>query len=233
MQKIINKIKNKLPKKTISKNNFGVVKGIVMVEALMSIAIMMISVMAPITLSTQSAKYAKYTLNKITASYLAEEQIEMMVNFKKSLDIYCFDNTCVGQNSFDEFVKNVTLDEGLNCESYKLDGSENTPCYFDETSFTYNGTNKPSIVDKTQLNCKVLYENPDDIMSCSNNTSSTGNVSIFSRKMYIDSIDSIESSDKNQVYENAVKLTSWVCINNKDCSPSDAKATTLIYFIYK
>ncbi len=205
-----------------------------MVEALMSISIMMISVMAPITLSTQSAKYARYTLNKITASYLAEEQVEMMVNFKKSLDIYCFDNTCVAKNGFDEFVQKVTpINRGLDCETYKADGSYNVPCYFDESSFVYTGTLKPEVTSKIENSCKFLYTKPDDIMSCTGG-SGDSNKSIFTRKMYIDNVDDLDSGYSSGItFKNSVKLTSWVCINNKDCKPEDPKATTLVYFIYK
>jgi hypothetical protein len=232
--------------KTINKNKIKYsMRGIVMVEALMSIAIMMIAVMAPLTLSSQSAKYAKYTLNKITASYLAEQQIEMMVNFKKSFDIYCFNNsTSCNQDTlgFNEFVKNVTDSSneynGTYCPTYSGAGGvyNNTPCFFDESSFAYKdntGTiQKPEIKNKALTDCKYLFELPDDIMSCTNNAANTGTGTSFTRKMFIDNVDYLVEADGANNINNAIKLTSWVCINSS-CDPGDTKAVTLVYFIYK
>jgi hypothetical protein len=250
INKYINKIKS-FYKISFHKENF---RGIIMVEALMSITILMVAVMAPLTLATQSANYAKYSLNKITASYLAEEQIEMMVNLKKSFDIYCFNTTngdCTNNNSFDEFVNNISDPAvGVNCPTYNTPTSitlNASPCYFDEKSFTYTNAgnlSKPNITTKDAITCPTLYENKNDVMSCVPTSLGLDEATstAFTRKMYIDVVDNLGKINSSslptetltgQYYNTAVKLTSWVCIKKGDCEPGSKDSMTLVSFIYK
>lgn len=221
-------MKNYINKKI---NKFNKIRGIAFIEALMAMSIIIISIMAPLTLLSQSAKYTKFALNKITATSLAEEQIELMINYKKSLDIFCFNNPvdCDGNfDGFDSFVKKVN-DISVDCVSYPLPGN---PCYLDETSFDYSNTSIAPVFTK-KSSCKI-YEDVDDISKC--DQTSTSKPTSFSRRLYIDNLDQItllSPTTATEVIDNVIRLTSVVCINKTACDTGDANAVTLVYYIYR
>lgn len=222
----LNKIQNIFMKKNI----IGI-RGIAMVESLMAITIIIISIMGPIAISLNAAKYAKYGLYKVTASSLANEQIEMMLNYKKSLDIYCFNNVGVSgctEDGFDIFVNNFTdpSPTSINCS---LSNSAD-PCYFDDTSFIYPVSQIPEVSEKSS--CKLMIQS-DDIAKCDDGGSVIlGESSVFTRKLYIDNVDPMEDTN-NSLISTSVRLVSLVCINNDSCVPGDKRAITIISYIYR
>lgn len=221
-------MKNYINKKIIAHKR---IRGIAFVESLMAMSVIIISIMAPLTLLSQSAKYTKFALNKITATSLAEEQIELMINYKKSLDIFCFNNPseCDGNfDGFDSFVKKVN-DITVNCVSYPLPGN---PCYLDDTSFDYSNTTIAPVFNK-KPSCKI-YEEADDISKCSQ--TATSKPTSFSRRLYIDNLDQItllSPTTAIEVIDNVIRLTSVVCINKNNCATGDPNAVTLVYYIYR
>lgn len=203
-------------------------RGIAMVEALIAISILMVGIMAPLTLAIYSSKYSKLALNKITATYLGEEQIEILVNYKKSLDIYCFNNIdgCDNRNSFDDFFNSLNLGL-LGC------GSDTLPCFIDEDRIVYLGINKPLINPIIDINfCRQLYIRPGDIATC-DGTVSLSEPTPFTRKLIIGYTDFLIDALTGESYPTAVKLTSVVCIGNPNCNANDNDSVTLTYHVYK
>ena len=204
-----------------------------MVESLMAITIVIISIMGPIAISLNAAKYAKYGLYKVIASNLANEQIEMVVNYKKSLDIYCFNNpsyvssnniSC-NEDGFNIFVDDLLV---LNCSLNDI----SKPCYFDDTSFDYTPSFAPSLRLPAKTSCKLMIQS-DDIAKCDGGSSvPSGDKSIFTRKLYIDNIDTMRDTT-NSFTNTTLRLTSVVCINNDACTPGDKRAITVISYIYR
>ncbi len=203
-----------------------------MVEALMAITIVIISIMGPIAISLNAAKYAKYGLYKVTASNLANEQIEMVVNYKKSLDIYCFNNPTVtdcAEDGFNIFVESLTNPTSISCP-LKTDGT--SACYFDDTSFSYIANSIPSLLTPQKSSCKIMIQ-INDIAKCDNGGSViVEEKSIFTRKLYIDNIDTMRDTT-NSLTNTTLRLTSVVCINNDTCAPGDKRAITVISYIYR
>jgi hypothetical protein len=202
-------------------------RGIALIEALMAISIIMIAIMAPIDLSLNAVKVARHGLNKITADNLANQQVEMLINYKKSLDIYCFNNInntdCNGEDGFDLFVDNLT---SFNCSV----DTPLTPCYIDDTSFFYTLPAAPSVIPKTS--CQVILQD-NDIAKCDNgSTAFTKDTSVFTRKLYIDNLDNTKSTEGVNI-NMGIRLVSVVCINDKSCVPGDKKSITMINFIYR
>jgi hypothetical protein len=200
-------------------------KGLAMVESMLAITIIMISIMAPLTISTYTSKYSKLALNRIVGTYLAEEQLEFVVNLRKSLDIYCFNESgnCASQNSFDEFTQMLSL--GVGC------GSQLTPCYLDEGSIVYSGISKPVFNPYTNVSsCSNLYIKTGDIAKCSGTDIER---SPFTRGLIIENIDNLTDSVSGSTVPNGVKLTSFVCINSTSCNRDSQGAVVLIYNIYR
>jgi Tfp pilus assembly protein PilV len=212
---------NKISWKDLRKNN----KGIAIVESLVSVTIVIISIMGPIILSVNAAKFAKFGLNKISATNFANEQIEMMVKYKKSLDLYCFNNSisCNGNNDgFEKFTDSFSI---MDCE---YDALAAVPCSFDESSFTYVPSSLPTISKKTSC---ILYTQTNDIVKCDDGAPATADRTVFSRKVYIDVIDTMKDH-LNGDLTNAVRVTSLVCINNPTCDLNSKKTETLILISY-
>jgi hypothetical protein len=199
-------------------------RGIAMIEAMLAITIIMIAIMAPLTISTYSSKYAKLAINRITATYLAEEQLEMVINLRKSLDIYCFNNlnNCANGDSFDEF--DLILSSAA-CGTVAL------PCYIDEGAFIYNSLDKPVYSPGADINnCRYLYIKSDDIVSCN---AAIGVSSPYTRKLIVERVDNLININNSATQPNAIKLTSLICINSPGCNIGDTNSVTLNYNIYK
>ena len=217
--------------KLIKIKNIREVRGIAMVESLMAITVVIISIMGPIAVSLNAAKYAKYGLYKVTASNLANEQIEMLVNYKESIDIYCFNNFgYVNYNSIpcEEEGFNIFVDSllALGCP---LTPDGTNPCYIDDTSFSYVTSALPTVTEKNS--CKIMIQ-VNEIAKCDNNSSVIGERSIFTRKLYIDNID-VMKDNNNSLINTSLRLISLVCINNDNCVPGDKRAVTVISYIYR
>jgi hypothetical protein len=211
--------------------NLKKVRGIAMVESIMAISIVIIAIMGPIAISLSAAKEAKYGLYKVTASNLANEQIEMIMNYKKSLDIFCFNNpnfsnilsiSC-GEDGFNIFVNDV-LTSGCTLNS-------SNPCFFDESSFSYALNSVPSL-STPKTSCKIMVQS-NDIAKCDNGGSVTsGDASVFTRKLYIDNVDVMKDTGGSSI-NTTLRLTSLVCINNASCIPGDKRAITIVSYIYR
>lgn len=221
-----------MKKNYIIKNIFCIRNnGLAMIEALVAISIIILSIMAPITLLAQSAKYAKYALNKIIATNLAEEQIELMINYKKSLDIYCFNNPNQCNNSydgFDIFVDNVSS-LAMTCDSLIVhDTLINPPCSFDDTSFDYSNVNALPTITK-EPSCKI-YEEINNTVKCTQGANSKSTP--FERYMQIDNIDLMLSG--SDIINNTIRLKSMVCINTTGINCiNDPSTVTSLYYIYR
>lgn len=65
------------------------IKGFTLLETLASIAILSVSIVGPLAVMVRSSSYARQTKDVITATYLAEEGVELLQNQFDSLYILC------------------------------------------------------------------------------------------------------------------------------------------------
>lgn len=212
--------------------SFKSFRGFAMIEALIAITVILISISAPFALSVQTSKIHRLSLLKITAINLAESNFETLNTYKKSLDIYCFQNSadCGGDTSgFSVFEKKVNDPvSGFKCQKTVL---PNTPCYFDITSLV-EGNLKPDLIKKSDDECKYLHQYPSGLTRCKpvgDNTSSTS--TIFTKKTYLDVVDSFSSGGEEVV--NSVRVISFVCLFNSNCEYGDSDSVAVVNYIYK
>lgn len=64
-------------------------KGFTLIEALVSIALIMTAVMGPLSLTFNALKVIRENRNRVTASYLAEETLENFKNYRDNFALSC------------------------------------------------------------------------------------------------------------------------------------------------
>lgn len=124
-------------------------KGFTLVEALISIAILMISVAAPLSIAASGLLSAKIAEKQIVATYLAQDMIESIINIKASNKIknyneagaiiaglrFC-DVDDLGSNGcyMDTISQNINSCASASCAASKLN------FYEDSGTYAYTGT---------------------------------------------------------------------------------------------
>ena len=202
------------------KNIFKVkqLRGFAMVEAMVAITILLVVVTAPLTLAYQIEKKSRIASTRAQATYLANEGIELMIFFRKSLETYCTtypttDECAQGSSaattSFAMFLSKMSL---AGC----LDGGT---CRFDKSSFDPNNAlyvNNPS--------CTLLYRNTSGEYVCSQTASSTR----FSRYVTLYSSDRWKDRSATNMRYTGVKIVSTVCYDNGICNDK-IQLTSYVY----
>lgn len=217
------KISNKFNSIYFKKNNLKYMrkeiqntKGFTLVETLMSILILTLSIMAPLSLAMQTVKYSRIATQKMEATYLAEEAIEMIYNIKKSAEIYCAmnmtDTLCYENYFSDYFLDQSSLpNQVLDSKCFgKISSAINAPkkyCNFDHNNIIYNST-------KTQL--KNVNDNLSEMKTyLQKNTSGlasiTSSKTTYQRAINISVIDNNKDSYGVGKAHSAL-VTSIVCI---------------------
>lgn len=65
-------------------------QGFSMVESLVAIAVLLIAIVGPLTIAINSIQYSNVAKDKLQATYLAQEQLELMVARQHSIFIECY-----------------------------------------------------------------------------------------------------------------------------------------------
>lgn len=110
-------------------------KGFTLLETLAAIAILSLVVMGPLSVLSSSSAYARQTKDVVTATYLAEEGVELLQNQYDSLYIYCKKNPTATDPSQ---LCEPSLDENTGMTTWRIFkerfgsmGGQKS-CYFDE-----------------------------------------------------------------------------------------------------
>ena len=104
-------------------------RGFTLIETLVAITVLTMIIIGPLTLATKSIGAALTSQNQITASYLAQEAIEYVLNirdnnFLQSLDWLTGLNQCFGANGcYVDIPNNIIKPCGGTCPNIKYDES--------------------------------------------------------------------------------------------------------------
>lgn len=199
-----------------SRNNL---KGFAMIEALVSILLLISSIMGPLVLSFQTAKYSRLALNRVKASYYADEALDLLVNYRHSMSLYCVKNSelpeCAGDPSvagFKLFINNIMGPVNNYCSS------ESRLCNIDSVSFNYTNQNVvPSFTSRPATGDCELYEHTNRSATCGNDGDTTAGLfkTVFKRKFYVEKKDNITTTNGVSEDPSTVKLVVVVCIDEK------------------
>jgi Tfp pilus assembly protein PilV len=207
------------------KNNTQKIKnslrGFALVESLMAILIIMISIMAPLGLALQTVKYSNIAIEKMEATYIAEEAIEMIINLKKSAEIYCVDANIP---ECDNYFNNYFLDQ-----SQSINNVISSQCYdqnycnFDFSNFVYDSSSLSKTLKLQNIDSNKIY-----IQKNNENLSTASDIkSIFQRKINVRAVDLPGASVGSGVY-NSVIVTSIVCIRENNTCDENSENVVII-----
>jgi type II secretory pathway pseudopilin PulG len=193
-------------------------KGIAMIESLISITIILTSIMAPMSVIISSSKFARAGIMRIQATYIANDGAEMILNYRKTLNTFCFKNPTyphcdsgpggdLSISSFNLFVEQMTdlyASGGTDC-------TKSVPCVFDETSFV--ATEAPAYVDfqSKRSTCGFLKKDPvSKTFGCG-----SGEETRFYRYMYSEKMDNNNFSNGSDAGPAGIMITTVVCFDRK------------------
>src|SRR3989344_1227727 len=99
-------------------------KGFTLIETLVAVTILMIGVIGPLAIAARGITDGLYAQNRITASYLAQEAIEFVINRRDS-NVLAGNGVFTGISSF----TNIRLDVTSNTIGNAQDGCPAGGCY--------------------------------------------------------------------------------------------------------
>lgn len=193
------------------------IKGLAMLEALVAITIIMTAILAPMSVIIASIKFSEAGIKRIQATYLTVDGAELTYNYRKTLNIFCFQNPeyafCnngpngdLSISSFMQFVEEITNEKGTGVATC----TKTNPCVFDINSFlsTTSPTVSTNFLDKSSF-CDFLKINPiSKTFSCN-----VGDATIFYRYMYAEKIDSNNFSDNTDAGPSGLLITNVACFD--------------------
>jgi type II secretory pathway pseudopilin PulG len=150
-------------------NHHHQVKGFTLLETLVSIGILAMVIIGPLAVIINSSSYARQTKDTITATYLAEESIELLQNQYDSLYVFCKKQSgidpCIpigeetpGQTAWRVFKDRLATSPS--CFLKHGDGSADNPygCSFDFIHMIGDITVPPVKYLATGNECKSIIE---------------------------------------------------------------------------
>ncbi len=215
--------------------NKQLTKGFTLLETLASVAIMVIMIIGPLTVITESSSYSRQTKDSIIATYLAEELIELIENQYDSIyllckkqpeNAYCAPNVgeTNGQTSWRLFKEKFAAGDGQpSCYGERDNegaGGNNVPqgCTFDYEQMTGDITVTPSRSPANNENCRTVTEYlfPDGTVKflCTGSAHSNGAIpstkKTFSRSVYLEHNPTYDIGNMLSQYNDDIKIISEV-----------------------
>lgn len=188
-------------------------RGFTLVETLVSVFIVTLVIIGPLTVASNASMYAKLTKDTMTATYLAQEAIELIRHHQDSIYIRCADKNaakCVasgGENSgeaawriFKERIAGNT--QGASC--FSADNASG--CSYDFIDMTANEDINPSKYVSTGSQCNTLSYDPSSRMYvCTGVRGSGMQQTYFTRSVKITSVPTFNGTDA--AYNDDLRVT--------------------------
>lgn len=204
-------------------------RGFSLVESLMAILILTMSIMAPLSLALQTVKYSRIATQKMEATYMAEEAIEIIQNVKKSAEVFCADSNNSSSNNGpcdNDYFLSYFLDQ-TNSGDNVLDSDcvGNIPLNLNSKNFCNIDMSNIAEGNDKSIKLQGAESNsgpsPKNFLIKNSNTGSedlsftTAQITDYKRSINITILDSNkDSTDTNSGYNNSVLVTSIVCIKD-------------------
>jgi prepilin-type N-terminal cleavage/methylation domain-containing protein len=181
------------------KNDNKYKRGFTLVESLVAISIFSLSILAMMIVLGKGIADTGYIKKKMIATYLAQEGIEYIRNFKDDYVLYSSD-TSVGWNNFTARINGCSTANG---------------CYTDDQSVSYSDSTIPMtdlvLLACTDATCSThpIYYNPANARYSS---AAVGSNSGYTRKITLNYIDSNNARFTSTVYFTQGGLTSSISL---------------------
>ncbi len=106
------------------KNKIKSLKGFALIESLVSITVLLVAILGPMTLAVQSLKYSKIANDNTVATYLANDAVEQAVNYRYELELQCQNVGCINPSTDSLYIFHQQTNtlanhiNKLNCDLY-------------------------------------------------------------------------------------------------------------------
>lgn len=192
--------------------------GFSLIEVMVSIAILLIATVGPMTIAAQALKSAQYSREQNTAFFLAQEGIEAVILFRNEAGIAHVANpSSVASNAWasDSTISSCLVpDDGSPTEGCGLEfGNGSNPINSAETCTTAN--NNP---------CRLYFDDNAQRSRYTHSSAGSNELTQYTRQIYIDQVGTASGR---------FKITSdvrWQPVGN--LPPQTVKLQTYIHDIY-
>lgn len=201
------------------------VRGFTLIETLVSAFVISMVVLGPLTLASNVAAYARTTKDTLTATYLAQESIELLRHQQDSVYIRCVQEsgtfcTTTGTETYSQAAWRIFRDRLNNTSGVSCFASENASgCAYDAIHMTTNEESVPTKYAGSSSLCGTLaVETSSNLYVCSTAHGSGAGYTptTFSRIVSITSIPTIGEGTSEQNYHDDLRVTvtvSWRTIH--------------------
>lgn len=184
-------------------------KGFTIIETLVATMILTMTILGPLTVAINSATYARQVKDIVTATYLAQEAIELLRHQQSSVYIRCSQPSSsgctinTGESSRDaawRILKQRLSNNasGPTCFS--------TTCAYDFIDMTTNEDNNPTKYNTTGSSCSTLSINSSGMYVCTGAHAGAGSMPTgFTRQVSIQSINTFNDIDAQ--YNDDLRVT--------------------------
>jgi type II secretory pathway pseudopilin PulG len=189
-------------------------KGFTLIEALVSTFVITSVVLGPLTVALDASAHARLTKDTMTATYLAQEAVELLRQQQDSLYLRCIQDTgslCTLQNGetpSEAAWRMFKARLGSNSEGASCFRDDNPlGCSYDFVDMTSNLDNNPLKYGSTSGSCDTLALGPDYFYVCTGVHGSTPDYTYrkFTRSISIVSLLTIIGPDAD--YNDDLRVT--------------------------
>ena len=183
--------------------------GFTLIETFTAIIILLIAILGPLTLLSRAIGDGIYAQNKITASFLLQEGLDLTISH------------------WEQLTRNPYAD--LSKVDIPGCSSANSACYV-----SVDGFGNVSFFQSTDYSiCLVASEQPDQYFYQQNgNSCSSGFETIFTRKIWFEDIPFIDPDELysfgSQIGKVAHVQVAWVYYKDKDRNPRITESSTIL-----
>ncbi len=194
-------------------------KAFTLVETLVATMIITMVILGPLTVATNASSYARVTKDTLTATYLAQEAVELLHHQQDSVYIRCVQEagsvcTLIGSESPSQaawriFRNRLNASSSLSCFS-----NENAlGCSYDYIDMTTNEDATPSKYRSDLASCnKLSIQTSTGLYVCTGAHGSGAGYTptYFNRSVSITSIPTFGSGTNEQNYNDDLRVTATV-----------------------
>jgi prepilin-type N-terminal cleavage/methylation domain-containing protein len=194
-------------------------KGFTLVETLVSTMIISLVILGPLTVASNASVYARITKDTLTATYLAQEAIELLHHQQDSIYIRCAQEAgsfCVptGTESYTDAAWRIFKDRFDSTSGVSCFSDENpSGCSYDFIDMTTNEAVTPTKYISTNSSCSSLsIQTATHLYVCSSVHSAGGGYTStsFSRSVSITSVPTFGSGTAEQDYFDDLRVAATV-----------------------
>jgi prepilin-type N-terminal cleavage/methylation domain-containing protein len=190
------------------------VRGFTLIETLVSVFIITVVVLGPLTVAVNASSYAKQTKDTMIATYLAQEAIELLRHQQDSVYVRCLqestDNYCELRD--DESPKEAAWrifrdrlgysSSGASC--YLVDNPQG--CAYDFIDMSTNQDLAPAKYSSVGNDCSSLSVTPGGVYVCTGVNGSPGDtLTSFNRSVSVVSLPTFTGPDQD--YNDDLRVT--------------------------